>query len=186
MVLTPPFPILREESAFHVSCAMYNRLSLPFLAPALCHGLCVSRAAAQLWLEAEWVRRLLHSQPWEHQAETAFGHQNTHSDTETAWGWLHCTVSNPDKHNSFCTFTKWGSQGTWSCLGISQGQAVAASFHEGLQNSFQIPVIAYSLQPGEYSSDRGKSWVHPQTQDIISSWLNRTHVQYKTQATKLN
>lgn len=77
MVLTPPFPIPREESAFHVSCAVYNKLSLPFLAPALCHGLCMPTAADQLWLGAEWVRRLPHSQPWKHQAETAFGHQNT-------------------------------------------------------------------------------------------------------------
>lgn len=124
MVLTPPFPIPREESAFHVSCALYNRLSLPFLAPALCRGLCMSQLLPSSgWGQRGW--RLPHRQPWEHQPETAFGHQNTHSDPETAWGWLHCTVSNPNEHNSFCTFTKWGGQGTWSCLGISQGQAVA-------------------------------------------------------------
>lgn len=135
MVLTLPFPIPREESALHISHAVYTRLSLPFLAPALCHALCMSSAGAQLWLVAEQIRRLPHSQPWEHQAETPFGHQNTHSDTVTQRlpGWLHCTISNPDKYNSFCTFTECRSQGTWSYWAISQGQAVAV---HGLQNSY--------------------------------------------------
>lgn len=69
----------------------------------------------------------------------------THTETQRLPGSLQCTISNPNKYNSFCTFTMWGSQGTWSCQGTSQNQAVAVSMNVPLTTpelSFQIPVTS--------------------------------------------